>query len=532
MIDVVFAGRGARFSRALAASLLVFTFAGVRSAVAQPAIFRGPSPAAVCGPGAKPETGRQGRIPQSDLDSGRAAQGYQCNLQQLGHFGERGGYKVERYKDVAGHECAFYDTTLLFPKDAVAAGQDLTGVYALDMTNPAAPIKTATLSSPAMQSPHESMALNQKRGLLAAVTANPAFAPGFVDVYDVSQDCRHPVLKSSEPTGLLGHESGFAPDGLTFYSSSLDARVVSAVDVSNPSLTTLAWSETNQFAQVHGISVSDDGNRAYLSTREGLKILDVTNVQKRVLNPTVTLVSALTWPEQSTPQIAIPITIKGHAFVAEIDEFGGGSAKIGAARIIDIADEKKPVVISNIRLAVNMPEFQAEQAGDPGATTTFRGYAGHYCDVPQRKDPAIMACTFILSGLRVFDIRDPYNPREIAYFNPPPRKLIPNGPPQADPVSDYAMSKPTFVPERSEIWYSDGNNGFYSLKLTNGAWPGNASSSAGAGPAAVTATDNQLPSTAGSQLVGPVLLGLVTLLVGAAAWAGKGRPRRRSDPSR
>ena len=45
--------------------------------------------------------------------------------------------------------------------------------------------------------------------------ATPATAPGVVDVYDVSQDCRHPVLKSSTPLGVLGHESGFSPDGRT-----------------------------------------------------------------------------------------------------------------------------------------------------------------------------------------------------------------------------------------------------------------------------------------------------------------------------
>ena len=278
---MVFSGGGPRVLRALLAAVVIFAFAGLSSAGAAGPIFVGPPPKAICGPGAKPETGRQGRIPQSDIDSGRAAQGYQCNMEVIGHFGERGGYKVERYKDAAGHECAYYDTTLLFPKDAVAAGQDLTGVYVLDMSNPALPVRTATLSTPAMQSPHESMSLNQKRGLLAAVTANPAFAPGFVDVYDVTADCRHPVLRSSEPTGLLGHESGWAPDGKTFYSSSLDAQVVSAVDVSNPDITTLAWSETNQFAQVHGISVSDDGKRAYFSTRQGLKIIDTSNVQNR-----------------------------------------------------------------------------------------------------------------------------------------------------------------------------------------------------------------------------------------------------------
>jgi len=27
------------------------------------------------------------------------------------------------------------------------------------------------------------------------------------------------------------------------------------------------------------------------------------------------------------------------------------------------------------------------------------------------------------------------------------------------------------VPERGEVWYSDGNSGFYALKATNGVWP-------------------------------------------------------------
>ena len=45
---------------------------------------------------------------------------------------------------------------------------------------------------------------------------NPVFYPGIVDIYDVTADCRHPVLKSSLPVGVLGHEGGFAPDGNTF----------------------------------------------------------------------------------------------------------------------------------------------------------------------------------------------------------------------------------------------------------------------------------------------------------------------------
>jgi Ca2+-binding RTX toxin-like protein len=32
------------------------------------------------------------------------------------------------------------------------------------------------------------------------------------------------------------------------------------------------------------------------------------------------------------------------------------------------------------------------------------------------------------------------------------------------------MSSPSFVPSRNEIWYSDGFQGFFAVRLTNGAW--------------------------------------------------------------
>jgi hypothetical protein len=95
-----------------------------------------------------------------------------------------------------------------------------------------------------------------------------------------------------------------------------------------------------------------------------------------------------------------------------------------------------------------------------------QGYAGHYCNVPRRKDPGIVACSFINSGLRVFDITDPEKPKEIAYFLAPPRPS-----PVINERSNYAMSSPDFAPERDEIWYSDGNSGFYVVRLVNGVWP-------------------------------------------------------------
>ncbi len=423
------------------------------------------TPRADCGPGARPEGAMQGRVPAGHPD------GFICNMTLVGHQGSSGGYKALRFIDKQGHECAYYDTTLLFPTNAQTLSERPTGTAVLDMSDPANPKQTASLPTPAMQSPHESLLLNEKRGLLAAVMGNPAFAPGWVDVYDLNQDCRQPALQSSLPVGLLGHESGFAPDGNTFYATSISNGTVTAVDLTDPKVPRTLT--VGQYPS-HGLMISDDGNRAYIAGQDGLVIVDVSDIQQRRANPQFKTLSTLTWPEMTIPQVATPITINGHPYLMEIDEFSTDGVTfvssngpiVGAARIIDIADEKNPKVISNIRLQVHQPENRAAIGGDPGAQSPAQGYAGHYCNVPQRQDPGIVACSMIVSGLRVFDIRDPYKPKEIAYYVAPNKASQTAGAP-----SNYAMSSPSFAPERKEIWYTDGNSGFYNVRLDN--WPTN-----------------------------------------------------------
>jgi hypothetical protein len=431
-----------------------------------------PTPRATCGPGSNPEPDIQGRVPADAAAAGKADNGFTCNTKLLGHEGKSGGFKVQRFVDKAGHECAYYDTTLLFPLNAQNLGDHPTGVAVLDMSNPSKPVRTATLLTPAMQTPHESLLVNERRGLLAAVTGNPIAYPGDIDIYDLNDDCRHPTLQSSLPVGIVGHESGFAPDGKTFYATSLATGQITAVDVRNPKLPVPLW--VGHYNS-HGLTISEDGNRAYVAAYGGLIILDVSEVQARKPNPQVHEVSRLTWEELTIPQVAVPVTIGGKRFLVEVDEFStkkgsqlpvSNGSRVGAARIIDIDNEKAPRVVSNIRLAVNQPENRPRLANDPGASSSLQGYASHYCAVPQRKEPGIVACSFIASGLRVFDIRDPRHPKELAYF------VAPLGPSSTfGSPSNYAMSSPAFAPNRREIWYSDGNTGFYAVRVAKDVWP-------------------------------------------------------------
>jgi hypothetical protein len=420
-------------------------------------------PRAQCGPGAKPEPDIQGRVP-----AGSATDGLWCNVNLLAHHGTSGGFKVLRYVDEAGHECAYYDTALLFPLNAFNVNSSGIGVVVLDMADPAHPKQTDLLTELPMLSPHESLNLNAKRGLLAAVSGNPTTYPGLVSLYDAHADCRHPQLQFTKPLAPLGHESGFSQDGRTFYAT----LAITAIDVTNIKDPHVLW-QGNVLS--HGMSLSDDGNRAYVadSIARNMLIMDTSEIQARKPDPQVREISRVTWSPASIPQNAIPFTEDGHPYVLEFDEYNastlgtGSPDDVGAARIIDIGDERHPRVIANLRLQVNQPAEHKAASGDPGAISSVQGYAAHYCNIPTRVNPKLVACSFIVSGLRLFDISDLLHPREIGYFVAPTQARAEN----AEQSSDFAMSQPAFVPERHEVWFSDGTSGFYALKVADSVWP-------------------------------------------------------------
>src|SRR2546425_2440516 len=198
----------------------------------------------------------------------------------------------------------------------------------------------------------------------------------------------------------------------------------------------------------HGLSISDDGNRAYFATlsipqpsdvtnpnfavTNGVLIADVSEIQARVPNPQVKLISTIVWRDGSVMQHTIPVKIDGKPYVIAVDEAGSGggtlagwqaacAARVPAfpmARIIDISDETNPKIVSRLALEVHNPDNCAQVLPDLVGLSIFT-YGSHYCSVDNRHHATTLACGYFNSGLRVFDIRDPVRPKEIAYFNPP-----------------------------------------------------------------------------------------------------------------
>jgi hypothetical protein len=192
-----------------------------------------------CGKNDRPETGLQGRVPPDDVASGRAAQGYTCNLELVGHFGSSSGGTLDSFED-----CAYY-----------GLGAYAGGTQVLDISDPALPVPSAPLLSPAMQDPWESLRVNVKRKLLVADSNSTTY----LDIYDLSAGCNAPrLLSSTDMAPAKGHEGWFSPDGMTYYMSSTGVDgtpTVFPVDISDPAHPKLIATWAFQ-AQTHGGSTT------------------------------------------------------------------------------------------------------------------------------------------------------------------------------------------------------------------------------------------------------------------------------------
>ncbi|HZQ80139.1 MAG TPA: hypothetical protein VFE55_22635 [Acidimicrobiia bacterium] len=472
--------------------------------------FQGPVPKAECGPGSQPESGQlDGEVTVADRESGRSAQGYRCNIEQVGHYGTKEGFEgaewqLARYKDSTGKQCAYYSQREV---NLGSSGKDTQvnpivtkpGTIVLDVSDPAHPAFSENIDTPGMKDPWETLKVNQARGLLAATDVMDGEGAFFMGIYDIKSDCAHPKKLFDGPITAVNHEGNWAHDGMTYYTGGLTPGIVSAIDTSDPTNPHLL---TTFFAKlgIHGMSTSLDGNRLFLSHINedwpytiyggssgslgsgndgsnkslahgtGIGIYDISEIQSRKPNPQVKLVSALQWDDGQIGQHTLNFHRDGKSYAIEVSEAG-----LGAARIIDVTDETKPTIVSKIKTQIMMPEnlplshseiFRG--AIERGGDLQF-GYNFHYCNIDKEESPSLLACSAFEQGLRLFDIRDVSHPKEIAYFNG-------GGDGTRQPggwgavYSAYAAAMPQFDPVNQEIWYTDHDHGFYVVKPTNGTW--------------------------------------------------------------
>ena len=439
-------------------------------------------PKAQCGPGDRTESGLQGQTTLAERMGGSAARGLNCNLELIGQFKGEGAYHAQTWTDV----CSYYST-------ANGTQQQHPGVAVIDVSNPTSPFATAYLSAPSFLQTWESLKLSQERKLLAAVESENGAGvnPGFA-VYDVT-DCRHPVLKASInlPAPVRGHAGAIAPDGRTYYGSYL-AQSIYIIDISDPSNPTLMmnWKPPGGIGAPHDLSISKDGMRAYVMQigsalglgPNGLVILDVSDFQLRRPNPQVRVIATHYWPDGGAGMTTEEIRIRGKKYILASDELQAGSRAAACAnetpvfafgRLIDLTDETKPFTVAELKLEVDDPANCNKLANDPAFLTTGFGYSAHYCTADNRDDTRLVACSRHEAGIRVFDVSDPYHPREVAYYKPPIHtgENIPgsgiNG--VVNRTYDWNKSHSRFLNRdgQIELWTTSADNGFQVLRFSD-----------------------------------------------------------------
>jgi hypothetical protein len=443
-----------------------------------------------CGEGALPESGVQGQVPLADQQSGASKAGARCNFRPVGesNIENRGSnFQMGWYK-----QCAYVGqvgTREFQSSDA------LDGVAVVDVSDPAKPQFVRFVLAPTGISQHEAVEVNQARGMLVVQTGG--LAAQYVDVYDVSQDCRNPVFKGRyDGGGPIFHGQRVSPDGKTVYATDFTGaysamggvmHVIDVSDMANPRLL-MKWDATQEGLPafgVHDLDISPDGRRLYLGAVDPTStvgalvaggpsnqgpsavILDVGDIQDRKADPDPKVVSQLHLPNFGhTEQLA---RIGGRQYLITSGEtpFGGANNCPWAwGNIVDISDERAPKVVSEIKLEVN-EQANCGQVGPDAAV-----YSIHYIGVDDVDDTTMVFYTYYTGGVRVFDVRDPAQPKEIAYYHPPPvpgTAHPPWSPGDGDtqkPAWDSATSDLRYFPDTRRLWFVSIGRGFQVIELT------------------------------------------------------------------
>jgi hypothetical protein len=203
----------------------------------------------------------------------------------------------------------------------------------------------------------------------------------------------------------------------------------------------------------HSPDTNEAGTRLYVGDQSGgttalwdpkpfLRVIDLTQDPPRLVAEAPGAGHSVDWFR----------TADGREFVLHANEFGSGDTcqrrrpeSLGwafDAPVTDVTGDKAKRV-SKLELAINQPKFcEAKRAS--GRDTSIA-----YHSIDNAADARFAMVSFGSAGLRVFDIRNPKKPIEVAYFN--------HGPLVHAAVSHYDASR--------GLIYVPGANGFKVLEI-------------------------------------------------------------------
>jgi len=390
-------------------------------------------------------------------------------------------------------------------KQYVYAGHYWTGgVTCVDVTDPTDPEVVANIPSPDTNTWNIKVTVADNIAVIPCelnffkptLDGTGKYTPG-VGIYDVS-DPHAPKKLCFLKTGGWGvHRSWWDGGKYAYLSAGLDGvrgasghgsegitRELLTLDMSNPSepevvnrymlpgqLSTDPGSKwkPGQTYYVHEPQVY--GKRAYVAYWDlGFAIFDISDPTKPKL-----LSHQQPYPENSGGNMhtTLPLPDRNLLIITEENTAALGHEATHYVKVYDIKDETKPKFLSSC-------PTPKPPAGSPYKTFVEKGDRfGPHCIHQNRTNSMIRSdkiyATYCNAGLRIYDIKDPRNPRESAYFIPPdPEKIY--DPRPYDRLFDIfhggsriISTQDVFVDERGYIYITDMNAGMYILKETKGS---------------------------------------------------------------
>ena len=515
----------ARTGRFLALSLVAaLALLSARPPRAQAhAAFLGPLAKPTCQPGDRTEGGVDGQLTRAERASGASKRPYNCNLTIVGEYAGQG----------AGHQLMWYGHCAYIPTEGFEAGQRGVppllhpGIQVLNVANPRDPKYVTNLDGPAALYDWEDGSVNPRRALLGTAESWMGAGPQPAVAFYSLKRCTHPERLSSvqiPDANLQAHAGNFAYDGKTYWIASFNKRRIYAIDVTDPRhpKELIDWDFPHDqpggagaHQICHRISLNQfavDGHApdtllfcgvvghlvkpGDFSSGNGLVIYDVSQVQERRAHPVIRVLGSVYWKDGDIaiePDLAF---INGTPYLGVGDECGSGGCRDprgaiaacraglppnGMERLIDISNLAKPKLVAQLMIGVDDPNNCARTEHDITSTMGGYGYSVHDCTFDNPLDAKLLACSSHQAGVRVFDVHDPYHPREIAYFKGP----APESPTEIDPGSllnvfqgvrppiNFAWSKAhsRFVWRGGQLylWVTSSHGGFYVLKFENQA---------------------------------------------------------------
>jgi hypothetical protein len=320
-------------------------------------------------------------------------------------------------------------------------------------------------------------------GTSGAAQHDPAADAAWLDIYDVS-DCANPKLMAEVAWPENSHSIKISPDGRWVYGTAMSPftgagglQVMDISDMAKPRFlgkfgATRADGSTFEFAS-HEMTFSADGRRIYAGVNSsksddlnrgipimppnpkalgpqggGVFILDNSDFVDRRANPKLRFISAL---QAAGWHSVVPARIGGVPHLV-------GGAELGACpgvwpKISNIADETKPAIVGEFRLAMNRPEncpASTPKGDDVRSIVPAPGTATlHYNDVDSASDTRLGLFNFMWAGLRIADLRTPQHPVEVAYFKP----------------GDVCTGHVRYIPKTGQIWVTCLASGFWVIEL-------------------------------------------------------------------